>query len=155
MIESPPARSVFGLMQEDLWPNEWLILVVCMFLNQTSRKQVEKVLPTFVKRWPRPKDLLEADPEEIRNLVRSLGFVNRRTDNLLRMTEAYLSNGWKHAKELPGIGAYAARAWEIFCEGNIGTEPPRDHALLKYWCWITKNEFIDPFKNASKWPRQK
>lgn len=44
-----PPRSLFGLLQEDLVPNEWMILISCMMLNCTSRKQVEKVFPTFIK----------------------------------------------------------------------------------------------------------
>jgi len=44
-----PPRSGYGLIQEDLWPDEWKILVSCMMLNYTSRKQVEKILPSFFK----------------------------------------------------------------------------------------------------------
>lgn len=43
-----PRSPEHPLIQEDLLHNEWMILVVCMMLNQTQRKQVEKVLPKFM-----------------------------------------------------------------------------------------------------------
>lgn len=130
-----PVRSPFGLIQEDLWPDTWLILVSCMMLNCTSRKQVEKVLPEFMRRWPTAGDFIRANDEDVIALCKPLGFANRRTTNLKKMTEVYLATDWTHARQLPGIGEYAARAWEIFCEGVLGSEPPKDGALVRYWNW--------------------
>lgn len=130
-----PPRSPFSLIQEDLWPDEWLILVSCVMLNCTSRKQVERVLPEFRHRWPTPQAFMAAVDAEVADVCRSLGFANRRTTNLKRMTRAYLCTDWHHAKELPGIGEYASAAWRIFCEGTVGDEPPKDHALVRYFEW--------------------
>lgn len=130
-----PHRSPFSLIQEDLWPNEWLILVSCMLLNCTTRKQVEKILPQFIERWPTPEEFTKANAADVEELCRSLGFAKRRTKNLMQMTEYYLKRTWKHASELPGIGDYASRTWEIFCQGKLGTEAPKDHALVRYWNW--------------------
>jgi len=137
-----PPRSPFGLLQEDLWPNEWLILISCMMLNQTSRKQVEKVLPEFVKLWPTPQLFLEANPLAVSDVCRSLGFATRRTDNMLKMTRRYLTGPWEHARDLPGIGEYGARSWEIFCRGIIGDEAPNDHALVDYWTWYKQHQTV-------------
>lgn len=130
-----PPRSPFGLLQEDLWPDQWAILVACMCLNCTSRKQVEKVLGGFFARWPTPQALLAADRVDIETLCRPLGFATRRTDNLLKMSRGYAAGGWSHARELHGVGEYAARAWEIFCRGELGDSVPKDHALVDYWNW--------------------
>ena len=130
-----PRRSPFGLIQEDLWPNAWYILVSCMMLNCTSRKQVEKVFPTFIKRWPTPQLFLIADDVDVEMLCKSLGFASRRTKNLKLMTERFVAGDWTHASELPGVGSYAARAWEIFCKGELGATEPNDHALKDYWHW--------------------
>jgi methyl-CpG-binding domain protein 4 len=131
----PPA-SPYGLIQESLFPDEWAILVSCMLLNCTTRKQVEKVLPEFRRRWPGPRHFMEAPVADIIELCRPLGFANRRTVNLRRMTEAYMAGGWSRASQLPGIGEYGARAHEIFCQGIVGTEPPQDHALAQYHAWL-------------------
>ena len=130
-----PPRSPYSLIQEDLWPDEWLILVVCMMLNCTSRKQVDRVMPEFRRRWPSPAAFLAAPDADVVGLTRPLGFANRRTTNLKKMTAAYLAGGWQHARELPGVGAYAAAAWEIFCAGKLPAECPNDHALTQYWHW--------------------
>lgn len=135
-----PAVSPYGLIQESLWPDEWMILVSCMMLNCTTRKQVEKILPTFMQRWPKPDLFVNCDIDELKNLIRPLGFSNRRSNALKEMSKAYLAKKWSHANELPGIGVYAARAWEIFCRGIVGDTPPQDHALVQYYHWRKLNE---------------
>jgi methyl-CpG-binding domain protein 4 len=134
-----PPRSPYSLIQEDLWPNEWLILVSCVLLNCTSRRQVEKVWPDFRRLSHTPETLLVTDKDHIVNTIKSLGFASRRTSTLLKLAQAYLSNGWVHARELPGIGKYGSRAWEIFVKGFLGDQPPRDGALEKYWRWAKQN----------------
>ena len=133
-----PPVSPYGLIQETLWPSEWKILVVCIMLNQTQRKQVEPIAREFFKLWPTAQDFMNVDPESVVTLLTPLGFGNRRTDNLIKMTKHYLTAPWEHARELPGIGGYAARAWEIFCLGELGDEPPNDHALVRYYDWAKK-----------------
>lgn len=132
-----PKRSPFGLLQEDVAPNEWLSLVVCVMLNCTSRKQVEKIFPEFIRRWSRPEAFLRASRDDVVALCAPLGFANRRTDRLFALTSRYLEGGWVHAQELPGIGTYGARSWEMFCHGIIGEDPPKDGALGLYWHWRT------------------
>jgi methyl-CpG-binding domain protein 4 len=135
-----PPRSGYGLIQEDLWPDGWKILVSCVMLNCTSRKQVEKVLPRFFALWPGPEELLDSNPEIIAETIAPLGFKNRRTKNLLNMSRSYLEQDWKDPRELPGVGEYGARAWEIFCGNKLGDEPPKDGALVLYWQWRKKHD---------------
>jgi len=130
-----PPRSGFGLIQEDLWPDKWKILVSCMMLNCTSRKQVEKVLPSFFSKWSCPDDLILAEIDEITETIAPLGFKNRRTKNILDMSTSYIKNSWKDPRDLPGVGEYAARAWEMFCKNDLGENPPEDGALVLYWNW--------------------
>lgn len=136
-----PPRSPYSLIQEDLWvptaAGEWLILVSCIMLNCTTRKQVDKVLPKFVARWPRPYDFMGALEEDVGAVIRPLGFATRRTANLKKMTERFVAGPWSDPRELPGVGEYAARAWEIFCQGQLGDSPPKDHALVQYWHWAS------------------
>lgn len=130
-----PQRSPYGLIQEDLWPDEWKCLIACLMLNCTSRKQVEKVIPSFFKLWPTPTHLLSSCPSAVSDVIAPLGFRNRRTTRLFDMTKKYVESDWSHAIELPGVGEYAARAWEIFFKNDLGKEPPRDGALVLYWRW--------------------
>ena len=141
-----PPISPFGLIQETLWPNEWKILVACMMLNCTTRKQVDKILPRFFSLWPDPKSFLSARKEDVSSLCRPLGFANRRTDNLLKMTRMYLESEWKHASELHGVGQYGSRSWEIFCQGILGDDPPVDHALVQYWKYCKLHGYMSALK---------
>lgn len=143
-----PPRSPYGLIQEDLYPREWLILVACLLLNQTQRKQVERVLPKFVHDWSTPKAFLASDSGQVAHLIRPLGFVNRRGRNLRLMTEAFLEGNWSDARQLPGCGEYAGRAHDIFCRGIIGNEEPKDHALVKWWKWYQLN-FVQNVSNSA------
>lgn len=149
-----PLRSPYGLLQEDLWPNEWLIFVSCIMLNCTSRKQVEKVLPQFIKSWPAPEKFLRSNLEEVQTLIAPLGFKTRRTKNLFAMTHAYLKE-WKHPKELPGIGEYGSRCWEIICKNDYGSCPPVDHALVRYHEWCTKSIKYDKLHHAKRTKKEK
>lgn len=129
-----PPRSPYGLIQEDLWPDEWKILVSCVFLNCTSRRQAEKILPRFFGRWPTAEKMTGADPREVEDLIAPLGFKTVRTTRIMSLSRAY-GGSWSHARELPGVGEYAARAWEIFCKNRLGSDPPKDGALVHYWNW--------------------
>lgn len=130
-----PPRSPFGLIQEDLFPDEWKCIVACLMLNCTSRRQVEKILPSFFSRWPNPESFLSADDEDVKSTISSLGFKNRRCKLLFEMTNSYVNSSWKHADELPGVGVYASRAWEIFFKDTLGDDVPSDGALKLYWKW--------------------
>lgn len=133
-----PPRSPHGLIQEDLYPDEWKCIVACIMLNCTTRKQAEKILPEFFNRWPNPHSYISADPKEVINLISPLGFGTRRTQRLFDMSNYYVKKNWKHARELPGVGEYASRMWEIFFKNKLGDNPPNDGSLAKYWLWRKK-----------------
>lgn len=130
-----PPRSPYSLIQEDTYPNEWLMFIVCIMLNCTRRSQVDGVLREFVHRWPKPEEFMNSHVDDVMSVCRPLGFVNRRTKNMMLMTEAYLKRDWKNPRDLPGIGEYGGRSWEMFYGGVLGDERPKDGALGRYWEW--------------------
>lgn len=136
-----PPRSPYSLIQEDLWPSEFRILVSCMLLNCTTRKSVEKILPKLFQEYPDARSLASADFDKLSKLISPLGFGNRRTKNLISMSKKYIEGNWKHAKDLPGIGDYGSAAWEIFIKGILPVECPADHALTSYWKWRMKHGY--------------
>jgi len=137
-----PPKSPHGLIQENLWPNEWKILISCLMLNQTTRKQVDKVIDDFFDRWPTPESFLGASLEEVSQLLHPLGFYNRRPSTIYKFTVGYLEGNWKEPIELYGIGKYANDAWRIFCQGDWKNVEPQDHALNMYHRWLQEsNEF--------------
>ena len=131
-----PPKSPHGLIQEVLWPDEWKILMSCLMLNQTTRKQVDKVIWDFFDKWPKPDAFLTSSHEEISSILRPLGFYNRRPRAMRRFTEEYLRLSWSEPIELYGIGKYANDAWRIFCKGDWQSVVPEDHALNKYHTYL-------------------
>lgn len=133
-----PPRSPYGLIQEDLWPNEWAILVACMLLNCTTRRTMERVFPKLLKKYPDAKSMSLANHDELSQMISCLGFGNRRATNLINMSREYVKRGWNHVSELPGIGEYASAAWEIFIKNQLPPECPKDGALSMYYNWRKK-----------------
>ena len=126
-----PPKSPFDLLQERYWPNDWKILIVCLMLNQTSRKQVEPMIELFFEKWPTALDASTADEDEMREMIRSLGMYNRRVKTIKNMSKQYLE-GFEHAKDLYGCGKYADDAYRIFIKGEWKEVDPNDHALNDY-----------------------
>jgi methyl-CpG-binding domain protein 4 len=132
-------KSPYNLLQEIYWPNEWQILVCCMFLNQTGRKQVDAVREEFFKTWPDAKKAAKAKPEKMKEVIKSLGFVNKRTAAIIRMSQDFIKMDWTEPKELFGIGEYGQDSYDIFVRGNIRIKNPSDHVLKKYIKWAKTN----------------
>jgi methyl-CpG-binding domain protein 4 len=130
-----PVMSPYCLLQEHVWPNPWLVLVACVTLNRTRRKQVERVFPEFVQKFSSPQDLLATDPVVVKTLISCLGFGTRRTKTLFKLAEKYVAWDRINVNELPGVGEYASRAWQIFVKNDLGDVEPRDGALKLYWTW--------------------
>ncbi len=126
--------SPYNLLQEIYIHDPWKIMTCCIFLNQTKRKQVDKIRESFFRKWSTPESLLRANSEEICELIRPLGFYNRRTKTLLKFSQDWIAGGWNSPKELTGIGQYALDSWKIFVEGEV-VENPSDHVLNDYINW--------------------
>lgn len=133
-----PPRSPHGLIQESLWPNEWRVLVACLMLNLTTRKQVDGVIDEFFRRWPDPQSLLGAQASDIEDLIKPLGMWKKRTQTLLRFSREYLAGGWKTAKDLHGCGKYADDCWRLFFVGDWQDVDPQDHALNDYHGYLVR-----------------
>jgi endonuclease III len=130
-------RSPYNLLQEIYIQDPWKILVCCIFLNQTTRKQVDKIRDHFFQKWQSPEDLSQANLEEVIDMIRPLGFYNRRAKTLVEMSRQWVENDWKAPTELKGVGKYANDSWTIFVEGKL-VENPSDHILNDYVQWRTK-----------------
>ena len=131
-----PPRSPWNLVQEPYFGDEWKILVCCLLLNLTTHKQVRKILCELFEKYPCPNSMAEANEDDLKDLVRPLGLVNKRAKTLIRFSQEYLSKDWKTAKDLYGCGKYADDAWHIFCVGSWEKVVPRDHALNYYYTYL-------------------
>lgn len=122
-------------MQEKYRHNPWQMLIVCMMLNQTSHKQVDLVKESFFKKYPTPEKLINAKDEDVIQIIKPLGFYNKRCLMWKKFSIEWLNNKWQKIDELTGIGKYASDSWRIFqdYEYNIKVE---DKELKKYLHWV-------------------
>ena len=131
-----PPKSPIGMLQEDMWPDKWKILVVCSLHNQTSRKQVDKVYKQLFETYATPSAMSKAAHEDLSKIIKPLGFYNRRAHALIRMSKDYLSKDWTRASDLYGCGKYADDCYRVFCTGEWKEVQPTDNALNDYVDWL-------------------
>jgi methyl-CpG-binding domain protein 4 len=127
-----------ALIQQEFQHDPWKMLIGCIMLNQTSNKNVRQVIYSFFDRWPTPQSVINANPIDIIEHIRPLGFYNVRTRRIQRFSHEYITKTFKSASELHGIGKYANDSYEIFINGNLNVNPT-DKILLKY----LNGEYID------------
>jgi len=124
------------MMREDLMvqqqvANRWQHMVGVICLNQTGRKKVKKILPSFFDKFPTPEVLLQSNKEEIATLLQELGMKYVRSYRIWRMSEDYLKWDGNDATQLFGIGKYGSDSYEIFYKNRI-PDNVQDKELKKY-----------------------
>lgn len=128
-------NSPYNLLQEIYRDDPWKMLICCIFLNQTSRKQVDQIREHFFDLYPNPKSAIEAEHEEMAETIKLLGFKNMRTKRIKKFSQQFLDMKWNNPIELHGIGQYAQDSWDIFQRYNF-TVAPTDSVLKKYLSWV-------------------
>lgn len=122
------------LLQEIYAPDTWKQLVCNILLNRTNRTQVDSIRDEFFSRWNTPQEMANADPDEMYAVIKNLGFGHRRTQSLIKFSNAWISNphdNWDQIKKFPGMGKYAEESYRIFTLGETDFEPT--DKKLKYY----------------------
>ena len=131
---STPLRDDLMVQQQINGP--WQHMVGVIMLNLTNRKQVKKVLPEFLSRWPEPSSLLYATRDQIEKVIEPLGMKKVRAERLYRMSQEFLDWDGEDATELYGIGKYGSDSYRLFFKKEL-PEDVGDHELQRY----VKEEF--------------
>ena len=123
----------YVIIEEIYMPDKWKVMLVCIMLNRTNYKQVLPVAEQLFSKYPTIEQMLGANVNELREILRPLDFYNRRTKMILDfVTHAYMEGITRHnIRSMPGIGQYAYDCYMILFEGSTEC-PSKDHALLKY-----------------------
>ncbi|MFP4167528.1 MAG: endonuclease III [Desulfonatronovibrionaceae bacterium] len=107
------------------WNTAWELLVATVLSAQCTDERVNKVLPGLFRRWPGPKDLAEADQQEVEDVVYSTGFYRNKAANLRRAAaiiqdrhSGRVPSGMEELLDLPGVARKTANivlygAWGI------------------------------------------
>jgi methyl-CpG-binding domain protein 4 len=130
-----------GLLQEQLNADPWKIFVCCIFCNMTSRKTAEPYFWKVLERYPTPKAMASAEFDELKDMIKALGLIQRRTRALKNMSCDYLNKDWKdNPSKLYGIGKYGSDAYYLFCTNEWERVKPKDYALKLYQDWLFKEK---------------
>ena len=131
-------KIIRPLLQEIYQNDDWKMLVCCMLLNQTNRKQVDTIRDKLFRTYPTANHMMKAKTEILVEILRPLGLYNRRANSLIKMSEGYVRG--LDINELYGIGRYALDSYEIFQRGNYNVKPS-DLVLQEYL--RQENKFLD------------
>lgn len=91
-------------------------LVISVLLSaQTTDAQVNKVTPELFRRWPSPEALAAASPEEVVEVIRSLGFYKSKARHAVEAAQMIVSDyggevphTMAELTRLPGVGRKTA-----------------------------------------------
>ena len=119
------------LMVQQQVENKWQHMVGVICLNQTGRKKVKKILPSFFKKFPTPEVLLQSNIDVIATLLEELGMKYVRSQRIWRMSCDFINWDGKDAKELFGIGKYGSDSYRIFYKHEI-PDNVQDKELKRY-----------------------
>ncbi len=123
-------------MRDDLMVQQqvetvWQHMVGVICLNQTNRKQVKQVLPTFFERFPTAEHVLRSRIIDLETILAPLGMKHIRAKRIYRMSIDYLTWDGKDATMLYGIGKYGSDSYRLFYKNEI-PDNIGDHELKRY-----------------------
>jgi endonuclease III len=152
-------ESPYQTRQEEYRDEPWKMLMVCMMLNQTSHKQVDQVRHEFFSKYPTPQAVVDGDSIEMAELIKSLGFYNKRVKSWKRfclewmdLTLSYDTEQdipYEKIESLHGIGKYAVDSWRVFQKYEYDIEV-QDHVLVWYVEWA-REEAKRQERESSEW----
>jgi methyl-CpG-binding domain protein 4 len=123
------------MLIQQIHTDPWRMLVCCILLNLTTRKQVDKVVDELFERWPTAERMFWADESELQELLRPLGMWRKRTNTLRTFSydwmRTYIPGEPVELSEMYGIGRYAIDSYKIFQLGMVDIEVT-DKELKKY-----------------------
>ena len=117
------SNEILGILEEiipnpicELYFNNMIELVCAVSLSaQTTDKRVNEVTPLLFKKYPTPQLMMEAQKEDIYEIIKTLGFANNKAINLINMSKALVErysgivpNIREELETLPGVGRKTA-----------------------------------------------
>src|SRR5689334_23646027 len=95
--------------------NPYQLTVATILSAQCTNKHVNMVTPTLFAKYPSPKELAAAKPEELEEIIKSTGFFRSKTKSLIGMATAVdekhageIPREMDHLVKLPGVGRKTA-----------------------------------------------
>lgn len=97
------------------WGDPFKLTIAVLLSAQTTDKGVNKVTPALWKRYPTPCDLAAADPNDVAEIIRSIGFYKTKSLNCVKCAQMVVSDyggeipqDINEMQKLPGVGRKTA-----------------------------------------------
>ena len=74
------------------YTNLFELLVAVMLSAQCTDKRVNIITPALFKKYPTPKDMANADINDVKELIKSCSFFNNKAKNLIKMAQSVIEN---------------------------------------------------------------
>ncbi len=109
------------------YSNLYELLVAVMLSAQCTDKRVNMITPSLFKKYPDIPSLANADPDDVKELIKTCSFYNSKTKNLIKMAQMVMQKydgkiplDEKELIKLPGVGQKTAHVVMIeFTEANL------------------------------------
>ncbi len=109
------------------YSNLYELLVAVMLSAQCTDKRVNMITPSLFKKYPDIPSLANADPDDVKELIKTCSFYNSKTKNLIKMAQMVMEKydgkiplDEKELIKLPGVGQKTAHVVMIeFTEANL------------------------------------
>lgn len=95
--------------------NPYRLVISVLLSAQTTDAQVNKVTPELFRRWPEPAALAAASPEEVGEVIHSLGFYKSKARHAVEAAQMIMSDfggtvpsTMDELQRLPGVGRKTA-----------------------------------------------
>ncbi len=90
---------------------DYELLIATMLSAQTTDKKVNAATSILFKKYPTIKDLSEANVEDIKNIIKSIGTYNKKSLNVIEISKrlyneqnGIVPNDRAYLESLPGVG---------------------------------------------------
>ncbi len=97
------------------WGDPFKLTIAVLLSAQTTDKGVNKVTPALWERFPAIEDLATADPAEVAEIIRTIGFFRTKAANCVKCAQMVLSEyggqiprDIDELQKLPGVGRKTA-----------------------------------------------
>lgn len=109
------------------YKNLYELLVAVMLSAQCTDKRVNLITPALFEKYPSPRELAEADIDDVKALIKTCSFFNNKAENLIKMAKSVMQNyggeiplDEKELVKLAGVGRKTAHVVMIeYTKANL------------------------------------
>jgi endonuclease-3 len=106
------------------YQNDYQLLISIILSAQCTDKRVNIITPTLFEKYPSINELMAADLDEVKELLKTCSFFNNKAQNIIKMAqrvnevyEGLIPHNTKDLMSLAGVGNKTANVFMIETEG--------------------------------------